>query len=109
MPTSEERTSMGATLRASAEVERRHEAATGRPAGEATLACLGGDILDAFGDGMHVSTALDGLAGYIDPEGPGETCSTCAHTDSTYSHPWCDLWGRQTGGSDFCSHFDARE
>lgn len=108
-PTEGQREAMARALRLNAVFERRHEALLGRAASESDLACLGGDVLDAFGDGAHVSTALDGLADYVAHQAPTGTCQGCRHADPRHAHPWCGLWGHPVANKDFCSHFDARE
>lgn len=108
MPNDEEREEIAISLRLNAQVERLREAVLGGTASEPDLACLGGDVLDAFGDGRHLSTALDGLADYVAPQAPTGTCQACRHTDPGHAHPWCGLWGHPVANGDFCSHFDAR-
>lgn len=100
---------MAKALRLNAVFERRHEAVLGRAANESDLMCLGGDVLDAFGDGRHVSAALDGLADYVAPQVPTGTCQACRHADPRHSHPWCGLWGHPVEQWDFCSHWQARD
>lgn len=109
MPTSEQREEMAKALRLNAVCERRHEAVLGRMANESDLMCLGGDVLDAFGDGRHISAALDGLADYVDPPARTEACQGCRHADPRHAHPWCGLWGHPVANEDFCSHWQARD
>lgn len=107
-PTEGQREAMARALRLNAAVERRHEGVPRIATNLSDLACLGGDVLDAFGDGRHLSTALDGLADYVAPQATTGTCHACRHTDPRHAHPWCGLWGHPVASEDFCSHFDAR-